>query len=155
MDGFLPAVWKLLLLRVRISYNSFRHAKLRRKIGIIFVYLLILAFAGFLLTMSWLLLGFMRSPELSQYIGVDPQAVPAGHPGSDPDRFVSGHPAHQFWRAVAGPVSLRRYGFPADFAGADPGGLCCQTATGGFAQFRADFPVRPSGLVWAGHFRRL
>ena len=74
-DGrVLPAVWKLLLLRVHISYNSFRHAKLRRKIGIVFVYLLILAFAGFLLTMSWLLLRFMRSPELSQYAGLDPQA---------------------------------------------------------------------------------
>src|SRR5512147_1075314 len=73
-DGrVLPAVWKLLLLRVRISYNSFRHAKLRRKIGIVFVYLLILAFAGFLLTMSWLLLRFVRSPELSQYTGFDPQ----------------------------------------------------------------------------------
>jgi ABC-2 type transport system permease protein len=71
----------LLLLRVRISYNSFRHAKLRRKIGLAFVYLLILAFAGFLLTMSWFLLGFMRSPELSKYTGFDPhlflQAIPA------------------------------------------------------------------------------
>jgi ABC-2 type transport system permease protein len=69
----LPAVWKLLLLRVRITYNSFRHAKLRRKIGIIIVWLLILAFAGFLLTMSWLLLRFMRSPELAQYAGINPQ----------------------------------------------------------------------------------
>lgn len=81
-DGrVLPAVWKLLLLRVRISYNSFRHAKLRGKIGIVFVYLLILAFAGFLLAMSWLLLRFIRSPELRQYTGVDPQlflqAIPA------------------------------------------------------------------------------
>jgi ABC-2 type transport system permease protein len=81
-DGrVLPAVWKLLLLRVRISYNSFRHAKLKGKLGIIFVYLLILAFAGFLLTMSWWLLRFMRSPELSQYTGLDPQpflqAIPA------------------------------------------------------------------------------
>jgi ABC-2 type transport system permease protein len=71
----LPAVWTLLLLRVRITYNSFRHAKLRRKIGTIIVWLLILAFAGFLLTMSWLLLGFMRSPELTRYVGMDPQPL--------------------------------------------------------------------------------
>jgi len=69
----LPAVWKLLLLRVRISYNSFRHAKLRQKISIIIVYLLILAFAGFLLTMSWFLLNFLRSPELIRFTKVDPQ----------------------------------------------------------------------------------
>jgi hypothetical protein len=77
----LPAVWKLLRLRVRITYNSFRHAPLKRKISIIIVYLLILAFAGFLLVLSWLLLDFMRSPELLQYTGIDTQqfidAIPA------------------------------------------------------------------------------
>jgi ABC-2 type transport system permease protein len=77
----LPAVWKLLLLRVRITYNSFRHAPLRRKISIIVAILLILAFAGFLVTMSWFLLGFLRSPELIRFTKVDPQpfieAIPA------------------------------------------------------------------------------
>jgi hypothetical protein len=77
----LPAVWKLLRLRVRISYNSFRHAPLRRKISIVIVYLLILAFAGFLLTMSWFLLNFLRSPELLRFTKIDPQqfmeAIPA------------------------------------------------------------------------------
>jgi ABC-2 type transport system permease protein len=77
----MPAVWKLLFLRVRISWNGFRHAKLRRKIGIIILWLLVLAFAVFLLVMSGFLLRFMRSPELSEYANLDPQpflaAIPA------------------------------------------------------------------------------
>lgn len=70
-ERVLPAVWKLLLLRVRITYNGFRHAKLRRKIGIAIVWLLLLGFAYFLLTMSQMLLGFMRSPELRNYVDLD------------------------------------------------------------------------------------
>ncbi len=76
----LPAVWKLLLLRLRITWNSFRHAKLGRKIGTIVIYLLLLAFAAFIFVMSWLLLGFLQGPTLKQYAGLDPapflQAVP-------------------------------------------------------------------------------
>jgi ABC-2 type transport system permease protein len=79
-DRLLPAVWKLLLLRVRITFNSFRHATLRRKIGTIFVWLLILAFAVFLVTMSWLLLKFIRSPELTQYLEIDPAPLLAAIP---------------------------------------------------------------------------
>ena len=67
----LPAVWKLLVLRVRITYNEFRHAKLRRKIGILFLWLLVLGFAVFLLVMSRLLLGFLASPDLAQYVQMD------------------------------------------------------------------------------------
>ncbi|MBN2387600.1 MAG: hypothetical protein JXB85_11320 [Anaerolineales bacterium] len=67
----LPAVLKLLLLRVRISWNSFRHAKTSRKIGTIFITLLLVAFAGFIFFLSWLLLGFLRSPNLTQYVGLD------------------------------------------------------------------------------------
>jgi len=70
-ERILPAVWKLLILRVRITFNGFRHAKLRRKIGIVIVWLLLLGFAYFLLAMSHMLLGFMRSPELRQYIDLD------------------------------------------------------------------------------------
>jgi ABC-2 type transport system permease protein len=67
----LPAVWKLLLLRFRITYNSFRHAKLRRKIGIIILWLVLLGFAGFILSVSSWLLSVVQSPELAQYVGVD------------------------------------------------------------------------------------
>jgi hypothetical protein len=67
----LPTVWKLLGLRVRISWNSFRHARTGRKIGTIVVTLLLLAFAGFTFFLSWLLLGFLRSPQLSTYLPVD------------------------------------------------------------------------------------
>ena len=70
-ERVLPAVWKLLLLRVRITFNGFRHAKLRRKIGTIIVWLLLLGFAAFLVWGSQALLGFLRSPELRKYAGVD------------------------------------------------------------------------------------
>lgn len=70
-ERVLPAVWKLLFLRVRITYNGFRHAKLRRKIGTAIVWLLLLGFAYFLLAMSQMLLGFMRSPELRNYVDLD------------------------------------------------------------------------------------
>jgi hypothetical protein len=67
----LPAVWKLLVLRVRITVNEFRHARLRRKIGMIVLWLVILGFAGFLLFMSKLLLGFLVSPDFTQYVQMD------------------------------------------------------------------------------------
>ncbi len=60
--------WKLLWLRARIFFSSFRHATLRRKIGTIvvaafFIGLLAGAFIG-----SWALLNLLRSPELAQVI---------------------------------------------------------------------------------------
>jgi len=67
----LPGVWKLLVMRLRITYNAFRHAKLGRKIGMIIVWLVVLGFGFFLFSMSGLLLSAMRSPELVQYVGVD------------------------------------------------------------------------------------
>ncbi len=67
----LPGVWKLLSLRLRITFNAFRHAKLRRKIVTIFLWLGLLGFAFFIFSMSRLLLGFVRSPALHQYAGVD------------------------------------------------------------------------------------
>lgn len=68
----LPAVWKLLLLRVRIAWNSFRHARARRKIGTIIVALGLLVFAGFIFFMSWLLLRFLHSPHLTEFLPIDP-----------------------------------------------------------------------------------
>ena len=67
----LPAVWKLIRLRLQISINGFKHAKLSRKILTIFGIVGLLAIAGGILFLSWLLLGFLRSPQLTQYVGMD------------------------------------------------------------------------------------
>ena len=76
----LPAVWKLLFLRLRITWNSFRHAKLRAKIGQVFITLMLLAFAIFIFSMSRLLLGYIRSPEFLRAAGVDIQPIVASIP---------------------------------------------------------------------------
>ncbi|HTX91195.1 MAG TPA: hypothetical protein VMC09_08260 [Anaerolineales bacterium] len=77
---FLPVVWKLIRLRLLLNWNTFKHAKVGRKIGTIVITLLILAFAGFIFFLSWLLLGFLHSPTIHQYTGFDAapflQAVP-------------------------------------------------------------------------------
>ena len=77
----LPAVLKLLRLRWQINYNSFLHAKTRTKILTVFGLLGLLALAAFIFWVSTLLLGFMRSPKLVEYVGTDVtpflQAVPA------------------------------------------------------------------------------
>jgi ABC-2 type transport system permease protein len=67
--GLWSSVWKLLRLRVIIFISGFRRAKLRRKIGTIVLALLILGLIAFIFTMSWLLLRFLRSPDLAQYVG--------------------------------------------------------------------------------------
>ncbi len=64
-----PTVWKLLRLRWVIFFSAFRRARLRRKIGIIALVLVTLAFLGFIFFLSWTLLGFLRSPELVQVVG--------------------------------------------------------------------------------------
>ena len=64
-----PSVWRLLKLRALIFFSSFRRAKTRGKIAIIFIVLLVLGFLGFLLFASWALLGFLRSPQLAQFSG--------------------------------------------------------------------------------------
>ncbi len=71
----LPAVWNLLRLRVRISINSFRHATIGRKILGIAIALMLLGFAGFIFFLSTLFLGLLRSPDLTNYAGIDPQPV--------------------------------------------------------------------------------
>jgi ABC-2 type transport system permease protein len=68
---FLPAVWKLIRLRLLLSWNSFKHAKTGRKIGTIAIVVLLIAFAGFIFFLSWLLLGFLHSSKLTQYVGFD------------------------------------------------------------------------------------
>ena len=70
-----PAVWRLLRLRVRLTINTFRHSRLRRKILTVVGLLGLLALAGLIFYVSWLLLGFLRSPELERYISVDPRQL--------------------------------------------------------------------------------
>ncbi len=67
--GLWPTVWKLLKLRALIFFSGFRRAKIRRKITTIILLFVFLGFLGFLLFISWALLGFLRSPQLAQYTG--------------------------------------------------------------------------------------
>jgi len=53
----LPAVWKLLLLRLRINWNGFKHARTRTKVLTILAVFGLLAFAAGIFLVSWLLLG--------------------------------------------------------------------------------------------------
>ena len=76
----LPAVWKLFRMRLRITYNSFRHAKLRRKIGTLILYLGLAGFGYFIFWLSQILLQFVRSPEMAQYSGMDLTAILASIP---------------------------------------------------------------------------
>jgi len=75
-----PAVLKLLFLRIRISYNSFRHARLRTKIRTILFWVLLLGFAYFILSVSRWLLSVVRSPEFAQYADVDLLGILASIP---------------------------------------------------------------------------
>jgi hypothetical protein len=68
---FLSAVWKLIRLRLQISFNSFKHARTIRKVLTFVAVFGLLAFAGMILWLSWLLLDFLRSPQLTQYVGMD------------------------------------------------------------------------------------
>jgi Putative ATP-binding cassette len=76
----LPAVWKLVSMRLRITYNSFRHARLRRKIGTLILYFLILAAGYFIFWLSQILLEVMRSPEIARYSGLDLKSALASIP---------------------------------------------------------------------------
>jgi ABC-2 type transport system permease protein len=61
-------IWKLLRLRIILTISTFRGLKLWRKIGTVIIYLLILAFAAGVFAVSWLLLSFLRSPELADIL---------------------------------------------------------------------------------------
>ena len=63
------SVWKLLRLRLVITINSFRRARTRAKVGYIIAFIGVLVFLGFILFISITLLSFLRSPQLSAYIG--------------------------------------------------------------------------------------
>src|SRR5512138_3153519 len=78
--SLLSAVWKLLRLRLKITYNGFRRARLRTKIRIIFVWLLVLGFAYFLLSVSRWLLRAIHSPEFAQYVHLDLSSILASIP---------------------------------------------------------------------------
>lgn len=64
-----PYVWMLLRLRWVIFASEFRRAKLGRKIGTIILGLLIVAGMVFAFILSWMLLRFLRSPQLVQEFG--------------------------------------------------------------------------------------
>jgi ABC-2 type transport system permease protein len=66
-----PAVWKLIRLRIQISVNGFKHARTIRKILTLLAILGMLALAGLIFYLSWLLLDFLRSPTLKEYVGMD------------------------------------------------------------------------------------
>lgn len=78
--SLLSAVWKLLRLRWRITYNSFRHARLRNKIRNVLVWLLLLGFAYLMLAASRWFLGLVKSPEFARYVGVDLRSILASIP---------------------------------------------------------------------------
>ena len=76
----LPAVWKLLRLRVRLAVNGLRRARGRARVGAIVVGLLVALLALGLVAVSWLLLGFLRSPSLAEHVSVDPAQLIAAVP---------------------------------------------------------------------------
>src|SRR5215212_7419028 len=69
--SLLSAVWKLVRLRLRITFNTFRRARLSNKIRSMIVWLFLLGLAYFILSVSRWLLSFVHSPEFVQYAGVD------------------------------------------------------------------------------------
>ena len=71
----LPAVMKLLQLRLRIMANSFRHARTGAKIGTILLYTMLLGFGAFIFWISKVILDAIRSPEIARYIGLDLTSV--------------------------------------------------------------------------------
>lgn len=79
-SAILPVVWKLIGLRWQITWNGFRRARLVKKIITVIALLTVLALVGFVFWLSWTLLGFLRSPELTQYIG-DTQQIIGAVPG--------------------------------------------------------------------------
>ena len=76
----LPAVWKLVRLRVLLAVSGLRRAKGRRRVGAVLVGLLIAVFAGFLLWVSWQLLGFLQSQDFRDAFSADPDQIIATVP---------------------------------------------------------------------------
>jgi ABC-2 type transport system permease protein len=66
--SILHHVWKLLRLQISVAWSTFRAARLRRKIGTIIVALVVILFAGGVFAVSWVLLGFLQSPDLAKIL---------------------------------------------------------------------------------------
>ena len=63
------SVGKLLRLRLRIFWSGIKRGTRRRKIGLAFLALVILAGLGLLVYVSWSLLRFLQSPQLAGFVG--------------------------------------------------------------------------------------
>ncbi|MGE5222821.1 MAG: putative ABC transporter permease subunit, partial [Omnitrophica WOR_2 bacterium] len=61
-------VWKLLRMRLSIFFNTFRRARLSRKIGTILLGLFILGIFATAFIISWLILSLLNSNQVSQYV---------------------------------------------------------------------------------------
>jgi ABC-2 type transport system permease protein len=83
-------VWKLLRLQIVLTISTFRAARLRRKIGTIVLALVILAFAAGVFAVSWLMLGFLNSPELAQILAEQNQPSLAPFLESMPALILAG-----------------------------------------------------------------
>lgn len=57
-------ILRLMQLRLRILWSTFRHGKLRQKIGTIVFYGLMLVLMGFIIYISWQILELLQSPDL-------------------------------------------------------------------------------------------
>lgn len=68
--GVWPAVFTLLRLRALILVRGFRRSTPRRKFGMIFLLIIVIALLAGLFALSWLVLGWIRSPEFAD-LGVD------------------------------------------------------------------------------------
>lgn len=73
-SGLWPNVWKLLRIRLQISWNSFKRAKVGTKIGTIVLYLVIIGVLVGVYIGSNALLQWIRSPEFIQVFG-DPEQI--------------------------------------------------------------------------------
>src|SRR4030065_2554205 len=67
-QAILPAVWKLMRLRWRITLNNFRRSKLISKIFTILALLGLMTIVGFVFWFSLQLVRFVRSPEFVQLV---------------------------------------------------------------------------------------
>nr|HMN62338.1 hypothetical protein [Anaerolinea sp.] len=66
--GLWASVWRLLRMRLVILISGFRRANKRKKAGYIFAAVGLLVFLGFILFLSIMLLQFLRSPALAEYV---------------------------------------------------------------------------------------
>jgi ABC-2 type transport system permease protein len=62
----LPSIVKLLRLRVRLAWNTFKHRRLGQKIGYLLALFGMLAFAAFLIFLSWGILQFFSNPRMQR-----------------------------------------------------------------------------------------